>query len=126
KMAFWHARTTRTTKPTCVKMFTSRWASKTPATEQSKHMGTTRITANGSDQLSYCAANTRNTSTTASRNTHMAVLPVWSCSSASSVHSVRIDSGNSRLDTSSRAAMAWPELVSGPASACTAADSYML
>ena len=32
-------------------------------------MGTTRITASGSDQLSYCAASTRNTSTTASTKT---------------------------------------------------------
>ena len=57
------------------------------------------MTASGSDQLSYCAASTRNTSTTASTNTHMAVLPVWSCSSASSVHSVRIDGGKLFLAT---------------------------
>src|SRR5207244_22569 len=40
------------------------------------HRGTTRMTANGSDQLSYWAASTRNTSTTAKRKTNMAVLPV--------------------------------------------------
>ncbi len=44
--------------------------------EQSKHIGTTRITARGSDQLSYCAASTRNTSTTARRKTSIAVFPV--------------------------------------------------
>ena len=44
-------------------------------TEQSKHIGTTRITASGSDQLSYCAASTRNTKTTASAKKYMAVLP---------------------------------------------------
>ena len=38
----------------------------TPTIEQSKHIGTTRITARGSDQLSYCAASTRNTRITAS------------------------------------------------------------
>ena len=30
------------------------------------HIGTTRMTASGSAQLSYCAASTRNTNTTAS------------------------------------------------------------
>ena len=82
---------TSTTKPTWVKMFTSMRASATPAIENSRHMGTTRITASGNDQLSYWAASTRNTSTTASMNTSMAVLPVCSCSKASSVHSVCID-----------------------------------
>ena len=38
-------------------------------------MGTTRMTANGSDQLSYCAASTRNTMTTAKPKIIMAVLP---------------------------------------------------
>jgi hypothetical protein len=86
------------------------------------------MTASGSAQLSYWAASTRNTSATARTNTHMAVLPVWSWRKASSVHSVRIDCG--RMSGSwavcSRAAIAWPELVPGPASAWTAADGYML
>ena len=62
--------------------------------EQSRHIGTTRITASGSDQLSYWAASTRNTSTTA-RSEDAA----WPCcrsgaaGRASSVHSSRIDSG---------------------------------
>ena len=56
----------------------------------------------------------------------MAVLPVWSCNRASSVHSVRIVCGSSALAASSRLAIAWPELVSGPASAWTAAAGYML
>ena len=65
RMAFLPASPTSTTKPICVKMFTSRAASTTaPVTEQSRHIGTTRITASGSDQLSYCAASTRNTNTT--------------------------------------------------------------
>ena len=33
------------------------------------------MTASGSDQLSYCAASTRNTKTTASGKTNVAVLP---------------------------------------------------
>ena len=44
----------------------------------SRHIGTTRMTASGSDQLSYCAASTRKTSTTASAKTIMAVLPACS------------------------------------------------
>ena len=69
RMAFLLASPTSTTKPICVKMVMSMPATSTPATEQSRHIGTTRITANGSFQLSYCAANTRNTNTTASANT---------------------------------------------------------
>ena len=47
----------------------------TPTTALSRHMGTTRITASGSDQLSYWAASTRNTMTTARPKMIMAVLP---------------------------------------------------
>ena len=43
--------------------------SSTPTTEQSRHIGTTRITASGSDQLSYSAASARKTHTTASAKT---------------------------------------------------------
>ncbi len=97
RMAFLQAKPTSTIKPICVKMLMSIFAMTTPAMAQSRHIGTTRMTASGSDQLSYWAASTRNTSTTASRNTHMAVLPVWSCNSASSVHSVRIVGGRFSL-----------------------------
>ena len=38
----------------------------------SRHIGTTRITASGSDQLSYCAASTRKTITTAKPKTIIA------------------------------------------------------
>ncbi len=38
-------------------------------------MGTTRITAKGSDQLSYFAASTRKTINTATAKTTIAVLP---------------------------------------------------
>ena len=41
-------------------------------------MGTTRMTASGSDQLSYCAASTRNTMTTAKPKMIIAVLPASS------------------------------------------------
>ena len=56
------------------------------------------MTASGSDQLSYWAASTRKTSTTASVKAYIAVLPVWSCSRASSVQSDRIDWGSSLAD----------------------------
>ena len=41
----------------------------------SRHIGTTRITASGSDQLSYWAASTRKTMTTAKAKIIIAVLP---------------------------------------------------
>ena len=41
---------------------------KIPAIAQSRHIGTTRITDNGSDQLSYRAASTRNTMARAMRS----------------------------------------------------------
>src|SRR5262249_58201659 len=123
KMAFLHARPTSTTKPTCTKMLMSIDAITTPATEHSRHIGTTRITARGSDQLSYCAASTRKTSTTARKNTHMAVLPACNWSSASSVHSCRIEEMwlISFSVTSCSALIAWPELALGLAVALTAA-----
>jgi len=79
RIAFLLARPTRTTKPICVKMLTSNAASATPAIEQRMHMGTTKITARGSDQLSYCPASTRNTSTTAPVKTKPAVFPAMIC-----------------------------------------------
>src|SRR5436305_589128 len=51
RMAFLHASPTSTINPICVKMLMSIRAIWTPTTEQSRHIGTTRITARGSDQL---------------------------------------------------------------------------
>ncbi len=67
RMAFLLASPTNTTKPIWVKIVTSIRASPMPTMEQSKHMGTTRITARGRPQLSYCAASTRKTNTTRQR-----------------------------------------------------------
>ena len=47
--------------------------------EAIRHIGTIRMTASGSVRLSYWAASTRNTNTTASRKAKMAVLPARSC-----------------------------------------------
>ena len=55
--------------PTTARAIRAIWAIATPAIEQSRHIGTTRITASGSDQFSYWAANTKNTSTTARAKT---------------------------------------------------------
>ncbi len=81
--------------------------------EQSRHMGTTRMTARGRVQLSYCAASTRKTRATASEKAYIAVLPVWSWSRASSVQSVRMAVGMLASATDCMASMAWPELTPG-------------
>ena len=51
----------------------------TPAMAESRHMGTIRITASGSAQLSYCAERIRNTNITQIGNTISAVLPAVFC-----------------------------------------------
>jgi hypothetical protein len=76
-------------------------------------MGTTRITARGSDQLSYCAASTRKTNTTARAKKNIAVLPAWSWRKARSVHSEPIERGSSFLTISCIRATAWQEDVAG-------------
>jgi hypothetical protein len=78
RIAFLLASPTSTTKPIWVKMLMSMLAIHTPAIALKRHMGTTKITARGSDQLSYCAARTRKTITTAKPKTIMAVLPAKS------------------------------------------------
>ena len=126
RIAFLQARPTSTMKPICVKMLMSWRATQTPAMEQSRHIGTTRMTASGSDQLSYWAASTRNTRITARRNTYMAVLPVCNCNSASSVQSVDIDGGRSCSAVSCISDRAVPELTPGAAEPLIAAAAYML
>ena len=72
RIAFLLARPTSTTKPICVKMLMSppvRQA--TPVIELSMHIGTTRMTASGSAQLSYWAASTKNTNTTRQRENQL-------------------------------------------------------
>ena len=59
-----------TRKPIWVKMLLSPSVSHTPAMAHSRHIGTMRMTASGSDQLSYCAASTRKTSRTHSGKTN--------------------------------------------------------
>ena len=52
RMAFLHASPTRTTRPICTKMLTESFVAHTPASAQSRHIGTTRMTARGMVQLS--------------------------------------------------------------------------
>ena len=84
------------------------------------------MTANGSFQLSYWAASTRNTKTTASKKTRVAVLPWLSCMYASSVQSGAIDRGNSWRAISCMSAIASPELVPGAGLPVIAVLEYML
>ncbi len=53
--------------------------SSTPEMAATRHIGTIRITASGSIQLSYWAASSRKTNTTASPNATGAVLPAMIC-----------------------------------------------
>ena len=71
------------------------------------------MTASGSRQLSYWAASTRNTKTTARKKKYIAELPAWSCRNARSVHSVAIDRGSSLSAISCIKETAWPELGAG-------------
>ena len=99
RIAFLLARPTSTTKPICVKMLMSAGpplaidlgmsmgSAETPTIAHNRHMGTTRITAKGSDQLSYCAASTRKTINTDTAKMAIAVLPACTSKNAISVHS---------------------------------------
>ncbi len=74
-----HASPTSTTRPICVKMLLSPCEIHTPSMAANRLIGTIRITANGSVRLSYCAASTRNTSSTHSGKIHTAELPARIC-----------------------------------------------
>ena len=79
RMAFLQASPMSTTRPTCTKMLLSPPVSQTPNSAENMHIGTMRITASGSVQLSYSEASTRKTSTTASRKTIGAALLWLTC-----------------------------------------------
>ena len=87
RMAFFAARPTSTRKPICTKISIGSDATIMPTTAQSKHMGTTRITAKGSRQLSYLAASTRKIAPTPRANMMTTCAPSWSCRYMISVHS---------------------------------------
>ena len=125
-MAFLLARPTSTTKPICVKMLTSMLATITPDTEQSRHIGTTRITASGSDQLSYWAASTRKTNITARKKTNMAVLPACKLQIGQLGPVVGHRVGQLLVGDLCIMSMAWPELVPGLVLPVMAVAEYML
>ena len=68
-----------TIKPTWVRMLLSCPRKRTPVMEAMMHIGTIRMTASGNVRLSYWAASTRKTKTTASRKAKTAVLPARNC-----------------------------------------------
>ncbi|MCY1361373.1 hypothetical protein D9M69_480380 [compost metagenome] len=79
RIAFLHARPTSTIRPIWVKMLLSPPEMITPAMADSSVIGTIRITASGSPQLSYSAASTRKASSTQSGKTNIAELPARIC-----------------------------------------------
>ncbi|MCY1247464.1 hypothetical protein D9M72_608000 [compost metagenome] len=79
RIAFLHARPISTTRPTCTNTLLSPPVNHTPNRADSSVIGTIRITASGSDQLSYSAASTRNASRIATGNTMKAALPCVAC-----------------------------------------------
>src|SRR5688572_23250275 len=107
-------------------MLLSNPRSATAATTPSKPSGTTRITANGNSQLSYCAASTRYTIRTANPNTQIASPETCFSWNAIDVQSYPIDPGNSRPATSSIVASAWLELTPGAAVPVIDAVGYRL
>ncbi len=100
--------------------------SHTPPIAARRHIGTIRMIERGSDQLSYCAASTRNTSTAPIAKTKGAVFPARICCRVSSVHSNPIDGGSSFRASSSMIPMAWPELTPGAVPPEISADGNML
>ncbi|MNN64340.1 hypothetical protein D3C81_1797780 [compost metagenome] len=66
-------------RPICVKMLLSPCVSHTPSSAEKMLIGMIRMIANGSDRLSYCAASTKNTSSTHSGRIHTALLPAMIC-----------------------------------------------
>ncbi len=79
RIAFFAASPTSTTSPICVRILSSKPRRLTPRIAASRHIGTIRMTANGSTSDSYCAASSRKTNTTASAKTIDAVLPCVFC-----------------------------------------------
>ena len=100
--------------------------SQTPAMALSRHMGTIKIIASGSDQLSYWAARVRKTNSTQSGKIKTAVLPARISCRVNSVHSKPIVEGRFSAASFSIVAMAWPVLMPGEGEPLNSADGYML
>src|SRR5262249_22696287 len=109
-------------------MLLSSLLSQMPIMADNTHMGTIKIIAKGSDQLSYCAASTRKTNSTdiGKMNGLIGSLAASISWKVSSVHSMLIDDGSSRLASESMILMASPELVPGLVAPLISADGYML
>src|SRR5437868_9176398 len=99
-----------------------------PIMADKTHMGTIRMIAKGSDQLSYCAARTRKTNSTDSGKMKglMGSLAASNSWKVSSVHSKSMDDGSSVFFSDSMMRMASPELVPGLVAPLISAEGYML
>ncbi|MNT82641.1 hypothetical protein D3C72_2223990 [compost metagenome] len=75
RIAFFADSPTSTIRPICVKMLLSPRVTHTPSSADRIDIGTISRMASGSVRLSYCAASTRNTSSTLIGNTQNAALP---------------------------------------------------
>ncbi len=106
RIAFFDANPTSTNSAICVKILLSPPVSFTPISAHRIDIGTIRMTASGKVQLSYCAASTRNTSSTHSGNTIIIVLPARISWNVSSVHSYVIPFGSTSCAIRSIAACA--------------------
>ena len=98
----------------------------TPSSADSTAIGTIRMMASGSDQLSYCAASTRKTNSTESAKMKIAVLPVARSWKASSVHSKPMPCGSACRASCSIASSAVPDEMPGAAFPCKGTEVYML
>src|SRR6267378_148011 len=76
RMAFLADNPTNTIRPICVKTLLSPFVSQTPNIAASNPMGTIMMIDNGKVRLSYCAASTRNTRSSATGNSSLVVFPV--------------------------------------------------
>src|SRR5205814_4538057 len=100
--------------------------SHTPPMALNKHIGTIKIIASGSDQLSYWAASVKKTNNTQSGKIKTAVLPAKISCKVSSVHSKPIVGGSFSRASRSITAMAWPELMPGDGLPVNSAAGYIL
>ena len=79
RIAFFAASAISTTRPIWVRTLLSIPLRLTPIIAARMHIGTIRMIASGMTRLSYCAASTRKTSSTARAKTSTAVLPAYFC-----------------------------------------------
>ncbi len=115
-----------TINPIWVRMLLSKPRAMTPSRADSTLMGTIRMMASGSDQLSYWAASARNANSTERMKMKIAVSPVERSWKASSVHSKLMPWGMIWAASFSMMSSASPEETPGAALPCSGTDVNML